>query len=97
MSDLLRGMCKGVDGSDEREKMMVARCPFCHAAHQWSSDIDPWEPQLSRHDRKVREDERRRIADAVGELEAYTFAFAGYDVDVFLSSADVLAAIKVDE
>lgn len=45
----------------------TARCPFCHAAHQWSGAPEPWNPALSRHDRKVR---KATIAEVRRRVEA---------------------------
>lgn len=36
--------------------MSEARCPFCHAAHQWNeiTQPEPWQPALQRHENAVR-------------------------------------------
>ena len=48
----------------------VARCPFCHAAHQWDGEPEPWEPALEMHDRSVGQAERRRIVEKIRVLIA---------------------------
>ncbi len=76
----------------------VARCPFCHAAHQWDGEPEPWEPAMQMHDRGVGQAERQRGVEKVKALLEPAVSEYGEPMSetYILGVTNAIAAIEED-